>query len=253
MSSFEPTVPRGPIAAMYSSPGPCYDLPGIVGSNKHDPRSVHPKAAAYSFGGKNGKWKNDCSPGPIYLPHEKIYKNGRDGTPQYSLYSRPKDMKLFKTPGPGSYAPEKGGEQSKLRYPAYSFGVRHRSRTTDNNPGPNAYSLPNMVGQTAQSSKPAAPAFSMTKRSKIGGFHEDLQKTPGPGAYDAISPNIYQDKQPNFSMTGRNMIPGDTTKKPGPGAYDDSQVWAHKNKAPGYSFGIRHSNYIAPLIVEPTE
>ena len=29
------------------------------------------------------------------------------------------------------------------------------------------------------------------------------------------------------------------------------QVWGHKNKQPEFSFGIRHSQYLAPLIVDP--
>jgi hypothetical protein len=60
------TKPRGPIAAMYSSPGPCYGLPGLVGQKTHDPRSLHNKGPAYPFGVRHGKFKDDCSPGPCY-------------------------------------------------------------------------------------------------------------------------------------------------------------------------------------------
>ncbi len=53
--SFVPTQPRGPISAMYSTPGPAYGLPGLVGSvTQHDPRSVHKKGPSYSFGLKSG-------------------------------------------------------------------------------------------------------------------------------------------------------------------------------------------------------
>ena len=38
-----------------------------------------------------------------------------------------------------------------------------------------------MLGKTVQSVKKQAPIFSMTGRSKRGGFDEDLQRTPGPG------------------------------------------------------------------------
>lgn len=48
---------------------------------------------------------------------------------------------------------------------------------------PNCYSLPGMTGKTVQSVKKQAPIFTMTGRSKRGGFDEDLQKTPGPGSY----------------------------------------------------------------------
>jgi len=46
---------------------------------------------------------------------------------------------------------------------------------------PNAYGLPAMLGKTVQSMKKQAPMFTMTGRSKHGGFDEDLQRTPGPG------------------------------------------------------------------------
>lgn len=40
----------------------------------------------------------------------------------------------------------------------------------------NSYTLPKMIGSTIQSNKNQAPVYSMTGRSKIGSFHEDLQK-----------------------------------------------------------------------------
>lgn len=129
------TKPRGPIAAMYSSPGPCYGLPTLVGQPGHDPRSVHQKGPAYPFGVRHGKWADSCSPGPCYLPDRKIYRTGRDGTPHYSLYSRSREHTGFKTPGPGAYAPESSGPTSKRMPPAYSFGARHRSRSSDDTPG----------------------------------------------------------------------------------------------------------------------
>ena len=90
------TKPRGPVAAMYSSPGPCYALPGLVGQIGHDPRSVHFKGPAYAFGIRHGKFSDDCSPGPCYFPDAKIYRDGRDGTPHYSLYGRHQELTSFK-------------------------------------------------------------------------------------------------------------------------------------------------------------
>ncbi|XP_067945922.1 ciliary microtubule associated protein 1A-like [Watersipora subatra] len=247
------TKPRGPIAAMYSSPGPCYALPGLVGQPRHDPRSVHYKGPAYPFGVRHGKFADDCSPGPAYLPNAKIFKDGMDGTPHYSLYGRKKDLTSFKTPGPGSYKPESTGQTGYYRHPAYSFGTRHRNRRSDNTPAANSYTLPGMVGLTKQSGKTQAPQYSLTGRSKIGGFHEDLKKTPGPGAYNVTAPQIYKDKSPQYSMTSRNTMPGDGTQKPGPGAHSPERVYVNKRQAPNFSFGIRHSQYEAPLIVEVNE
>ena len=132
---YEYTKPRAPIAAMYSSPGPCYALPGLVGQNNHDPRSVHNRGPSYPFGVRHGKWRDDCSPGPCYFPNPKVYRNGLDGTPHYSLYARPKDLTSFKTPGPGAYMPEKAGPASKAMAPQYSFGIRYKHRRTDDTPG----------------------------------------------------------------------------------------------------------------------
>ena len=42
----------------------------------------------------------------------------------------------------------------------------------------------------------------------------------------------------------------DSTMKPGPGAYSPENVLVNKSKLPSYSLGIRHSEYITPLIVE---
>lgn len=129
------TKPRQPIAAMYSSPGPCYALPGLVGQIGHDPRSVHMKGPAYPFGIRHGKFQDDCSPGPCYLPDPKIYRDGRDGTPHYSLYGRHRDLTRFKVPGPGTYSPEKSGPSAYYTPPHYTFGMRHMSRKLDNIPG----------------------------------------------------------------------------------------------------------------------
>ena len=170
------TKPRAPIAAMMTGPGPSYGLPGLVGQNTHDPRSVHGKNPAYSFGIKHGRLTDDCSPGPAYLPSAKIFRDGKDGTPHYSLYSRPHDVRPFSTPGAGAYSPEKVGPQAYFHHPQYSFGTRHRSRRSDDVPAPNAYSLDTMTGKTVRSGKNQAPIFTMRPRYATGAFFEDLAR-----------------------------------------------------------------------------
>ena len=59
--------------------------------------------------------------------------------------------------------------------PSYSFGSRTALGKKDNFPSPNSYSLPAVLGSKAVG-KPSAASYSMTARSKIGSFHEDLQK-----------------------------------------------------------------------------
>jgi hypothetical protein len=175
---YNATVPRGPISAMYSTPGPAYSLPGLTGHNHHDPRSVHHKGASYSFGLKSGKFKDECSPGPAYYPNPRITKEGKDGTPAYSLHGRNPDKQSFNTPGPGNYKPEekKVMEAAYKRDPSYSFGTRHKYRGTDSTPAPNYYTVPGMLGKTVQGGKKQAPSYTITGRSKTGSFHEDLQK-----------------------------------------------------------------------------
>ena len=74
VGNYNYTRPRQPIAAMFSSPGPCYGLPGLVGQQQHDTRSVHRKYPAWNFGIRHGKFRDDCSPGPCYFPDPKIYR-----------------------------------------------------------------------------------------------------------------------------------------------------------------------------------
>lgn len=242
------TKPRGPIAAMYSSPGPCYSLPALTGEPSHDPRSVHAKAPSFSFRIRHGKMKDDCSPGPCHSLDSKYLRDGKDGTPHYSLYSRHSDIKTFRTPGPGSYSPEKSGPGSKAMAPQYTFGSRSKYRSLDKTPAANSYTLPSNLGSTIESGKKQSPCFSMTGRSKTGSFHEDLQKTPGPGAYKVTEPDSVKNKMPQYSLGARHRMVGDSTKKPGPGAHSPEKVTATKPKAPQISFGIRHSQYTTPFI-----
>ena len=49
-------------------------------------------------------------------------------------------------------------------------------------------------------------------------------QSPGPGAYLIVNPNQYKNQQPAYSLTSRNITPGDTVIKPGPGAHQSEQV-----------------------------
>ncbi|XP_073475349.1 ciliary microtubule associated protein 1A-like [Aquarana catesbeiana] len=244
---WRPHRPRGPIAALYRSPGPKYALPGSTGYDKHDPSKY--RAPSHSFGIHHFNVVDNCSPGPQYLVPANITMRGKDGTPAYSLYGRPKDLKTFRIPGPGSYAPEHAEKYAYRSAPKYSIGARTKTFSNDQTPGPTTYTLPSMLGPKIIN-KSSAPNFSMTGRSKIGSFHEDLQKTPGPGTYRVVEPSTYKYKPPQYSMTARNSLPGDTTQKPGPGAYSPEKVFLSRPQAPRFSFGIRHSEYVAPLIVD---
>ena len=244
------TRPRRPVAAMFSGPGPAYGLPGLMGKRHHDPRSVHTVGPAYPFGVKHGRWKDDCSPGPAYHPGSKTYRDGRDGTPAYSLSDRPKTAPANNFPGPAAYSPEKTGEQGYYRVPAYSFGGRNKHRKTDATPAPNAYTMDPMLGNTIRAGKKQAPCYSMRGKSKIGAFHEDLSRTPGPGTYGITVPDTYKNQQPKYTMVGKHAMPGDSTTKPGPGAHSPEKSSPSRlRRAPTFHMGIRHSQYTTPLIV----
>jgi len=132
------TKPRGPIAAMYSSPGPCYGLPGLVGQDHHDPRSSYCRGPAYLFGIRHSGLTSDSSPGPCHRPTSKTYRNGPDGSPHYSLSARYRDpATAFLTPGPGTYSPEDSAPTGmQPSAPAYSFGMRYQqNRSAVSTPG----------------------------------------------------------------------------------------------------------------------
>lgn len=243
VGEWRPHRPRGPIGAHFKSPGPKYALPGSTGFQAHDMRKQ--RNPAFSFGTRHAKFSNDCSPGPGYLVPANITKHGVDGTPKYSLYGRYKDQIAFKNPGPGTYSPEKSGRSAQYSAPSYSLSGRTKAQKSDNSPGPAAYQLFPMLGTKIVSGM-SAPSYSMTGRAIVGSFHEDLRKTPGPGTYRVIPPYVYKNRGPLYSMTGRNMLPSDSTKKPGPGAHSPEKVFIHKYQPPSHSFGIRHSEYTAP-------
>lgn len=75
----------------------------------------------------------------------------------------------------GDYQAEKSPVQKHPYPPHFSFGLRTPYGKKDNNPAPNNYNMPVILGPKSVGKKSSA-AFSMTSRSKIGSFHEDLQK-----------------------------------------------------------------------------
>ena len=136
--------------------------------------------------------------------------------------------------------------------PSYIFHkhiLYHMTFLGDPTPSPNTYTLPAMLGSKVPN-RFASAAYSMAGRGLTGGFADDLAKTPGPGRYNAITPDTYTRRSPAYSMLGRSYLPGDSTIKPGPGAYSPEKVYVNKTSAPKFSMGIRHSEYITPLIVE---
>jgi len=68
-----------------------------------------------------------------------------------------------------------------------------------------------------------------------------LFQTPGPGTYNTTEPCLYKDKSPHYSMTSRNVMPGDTTQKPGPGAHSPENVSTHTQDPRPYTGAYSYS------------
>ncbi|MGH0127616.1 UNVERIFIED_CONTAM: hypothetical protein FKN15_035256 [Acipenser sinensis] len=162
--------------------------------------------------------------------------------------------------GPAAYIlPSVLGPRTVNKTSAPNFILTGRSKIgsvhedLQKTPGPGTYRV---IDPCAYKYKP--PHYSMTGRNsmpgdttrKPGPGAHSPERTPGPGTYRVIDPCAYKYKPPHYSMTGRNSMPGDTTRKPGPGAHSPERVTIASGKAPVYSFGIRHSEYMAPLIVD---
>ncbi|KAG5444055.1 Outer dense fiber protein 3 [Clonorchis sinensis] len=233
------TKPRGPIAAMYNSPGPCYQLPPLVGYPDHDTRSTHVREPQWSLGIKHKQETVDNSPGPCYNPDSKILNTGKAFSPQFSLSSRQKEAEKSVTPGPGAYVPEKSDPQVFPKHPAYSLSSRHKGLRFDDIPGPNMYTVDPMLGRTVRSQKASAPSYSISGRRKRSTSCE----TPGAGAYKITAMNVYKEAPPAYSLSARTQLPHDAVRKPGPGAYSPETVVVNRRIAPKFSFGIRHSPY----------
>ena len=90
----------------------------------------------------------------------------------------------------------------------------------------------------------------MTGQSYIGCYSQDYSKTPGPGQYNACEPNVIRKREPRYSLPARTEIPGDGTQKPGPGHYRPENVYINKRKSARHSIGIRHSEFICPMLID---
>merc|ERR1712142_1223514 len=242
------TVPRGIIEAKLKGPGPGrYKLPSTCGQIKHD-YTQHMKPM-FSFGKNLGfsYISKICSPGPVYCVDPQFTRHGKDGTAKYTQLGRRRDLTEFKTPGPGRYNNQTCHPQGERHAPKYSMGSRTKYRRSDAFPAPNSYSLPQLLGPKIPSAT-ASNSYSMTSRTEIDSFKQDLAKTPGPARYSDVEQNIYKRKSAQYSMLARRFVPGDKTQKPGPGQHHPETVQINKPAVPKYSMGIRHSEYITPLI-----
>ncbi|MGH0123756.1 UNVERIFIED_CONTAM: hypothetical protein FKN15_014295 [Acipenser sinensis] len=129
------------------------------------------------------------------------------------------------------------------------MGSRTRYRRCDPNPAPDRYSLHSMLGPNIPN-KLSYPSYSITAQSKVGHYAYDWAKSPGPGQHDMPSVNIYLQRLPVYSLLARQPPIGKYKKSPGPGAHWPEKVTINYPKAPSYYMGIRHSEFVTPVVVD---
>ncbi|CAM4628093.1 protein CIMAP1D [Lepidochelys kempii] len=241
------------IAAHKTGPGPGqYRLPPTVGFVNHDCTKL--TSPAYSFHRRlnNVMYFKDSSPGPCYYVDPQLTRFGRSGGPSYSMLARSKTVVQPQTPGPGRYSPEKAPPVTQRRPPSFSMGSCTKYRRADPVPAPNSYTLPLLLGSRVPS-KPSSPSVTSSGWNKHGGFSEALSQTPGPGRYNRMDPNTYLPRPPASSIRGRCSAPRAAFRTPGPGTHSPENVTAHRTRAPAYSLGVRHSEFVTPLIVDVSQ
>ncbi|KAK7075287.1 Outer dense fiber protein 3 [Halocaridina rubra] len=212
--NWTPTKRRGPIAAEFSSPGPAAialkSSIGTGGATKNRP-------PAFTMSSRHDAKVEKAGPGPGQYNVTGLSSKGRDEPHAASMHIRPKDPKMYVTPAPCDYSPEKAEPKINEASPKFSFGMKTENGKLSDSPAPNSYSIPSLLGHTKEGAKHSAPSFTMSARAKP---EEDKMKVPGPGSYEDASVDKYKTlKSPSFSMGQRTTIPSDHTMKPGPGAH----------------------------------
>ncbi|MED6246951.1 hypothetical protein ATANTOWER_026761 [Ataeniobius toweri] len=280
----DPTKPKAPafsfgarhkVANTDCSPGPKYLLQSTV------TRYGQVGTPAFSLHGRLELPASFHTPGPAQYFPEHSKKLIFRATPAYSLSGRHKEMTKNQIPG------EKGTWDSHLHcictekkselncingcekvYALYriliflllfnlkifmsSFKFYNQTKMSLPLLGPAAYMLPPILGTKGVTTL-SAPSSTLIGRTQKGSFFEDLKKTPGPAAYNAVDPYFSRPKPPQCTLKGRNFPPNKTTQTPGPGSYFPERTTFTKPEASGFSFGLRHSQYTVPLMVKLDE
>eukprot|EP00056_Hartaetosiga_gracilis_P021562 m.24873 g.24873 ORF g.24873 m.24873 type:complete len:250 (-) comp9143_c0_seq1:294-1043(-) len=236
------TVKKRPmIAAKERGPGPGrYALPSTFGYGNTD--KTRKGVPAFSFGARIADRKKLQTPGPNYID-PKMSRYGTTSMKASTITGRPKSLKSFQAPGPGSYSQTKKQKDT----PAYSMGQRIKELKKADTPAPSAYD----TTKVTTSKQKASQSYSMSGRLKVGGFADDKRNTPAPGSYSTTLSN--KKKSPAFSMGGRTYMPDPGTETPGPGQHSPEKSNITKKSTPAFSLGVKHSEYITPLIIDVPE
>ncbi|XP_015706512.1 outer dense fiber protein 3-like isoform X2 [Coturnix japonica] len=246
VGTWRPHRPRGLISAQFPRPGPQYFIPGTTGYLGHNPTKV--RAPAYSFRGTKWPLAESCGPGPCYFVEPDITRKGKYVPPGSNLPGRIMTPTTV-TPGPSDYRTEEANRQIFNVPPVHSMAFRREHLQSGLRPGPTTYTLPRMMGPNLVYTS-ASPCYSVRRRCQRGSYDEDLAKTPGPAALPRVAVDAYKTRVPAYTMAAQIKHGEGKAAKPGPADYNVGRVTLIKPQAPASTFGIRHSPYTTPLMVE---
>ncbi|XP_025042010.2 protein CIMAP1C [Pelodiscus sinensis] len=235
-----------PITAKIKGPGSGkYGRQPCTGIRNHDFTMFAEPAYTMRIKHSEKMLADTVSPDAYFVdPH--LSRFGWWTPPSFRMQNREKSLGLMIMPAPNAYHPEMVHPQGEPNAPAYSLADRTRFRENDPNPAANAYTLPGMLGPGLPI-KPSAPCYSMA--SKVDSAL--LARGPGPAAFTVPEPNVYLHRQPAYSMWRKHTSVRDST--PGPADYETSRITVTKPRAPDFSLGIRHSEYLSPLVIDVME
>ncbi|XP_015706511.1 outer dense fiber protein 3-like isoform X1 [Coturnix japonica] len=226
--------------------GVCSLLLFLLGYLGHNPTKV--RAPAYSFRGTKWPLAESCGPGPCYFVEPDITRKGKYVPPGSNLPGRIMTPTTV-TPGPSDYRTEEANRQIFNVPPVHSMAFRREHLQSGLRPGPTTYTLPRMMGPNLVYTS-ASPCYSVRRRCQRGSYDEDLAKTPGPAALPRVAVDAYKTRVPAYTMAAQIKHGEGKAAKPGPADYNVGRVTLIKPQAPASTFGIRHSPYTTPLMVE---
>ncbi|XP_008832998.1 outer dense fiber protein 3B isoform X2 [Nannospalax galili] len=230
-------------SAPFLTPGPGRYFPERAGN------ATHPSAPRHTIAPRNwGVLSKQETPGPgSYTVPSLLGPRviGKVSAPTYSIYGRSAVGSCFEDLS-------KVGKGLFAEHPGWSKGVSSRKWEWWRTPGVTGdaeagglrvRSRSGVHSERLAQNKRGTGSSPRGTEAGPSTFPTFLQ-TPGPCAYHVVNPGVYKARAPQFTMLARTSLPQDSTLNPGPAAYN---VDEHR-KPRGWSFGIRHSDYLAPMM-----
>eukprot|EP00076_Gallus_gallus_P032355 XP_024997893.1 outer dense fiber protein 3-like [Gallus gallus] len=203
---------------------------------------------AYTFRGTNPPAAGSCGPRSLLLCGARHHQdNGKYVAPGAQLRGRPA-TKTTVTPGPSDYRTEAANRHVFKCPPVQSMAF---AGAPPDRPPSRSWHLHAAQADGAQHSLHIGQPLLLCegKEPARSLFDEDLAKTPGPAALPKVPVDAYKtrarvhDGSPTKSWRGQSS-------EARPADYSVGRVTLIKPQAPASTFGIRHSLYTTPLIVE---